>query len=103
MQIVGTISRSAVEGVPGGVNTSEVSQSLVLLENGTYKLHVYNVNKNWCEFLFSWHDSMQILKETWLVHLPFSEAVNVLEATPASTCCQLKPSLPGMNKMYCNS
>lgn len=54
-KIVGTISRSAVEGVPGGVDTSEVSQSLVLLEN---------------------------------------EAVNVLEATPASTCCQLKPSLP---------
>lgn len=34
-KIVGTISRSAVEGVPGGVDTSEASQSLVLLENDT--------------------------------------------------------------------
>lgn len=54
-KIVGTISRSSVEGVPGGVDTFEASQSLVRLEN---------------------------------------EAGNVLEATPASTCCQLKPSFP---------
>lgn len=32
-KIVGTISRSSVEGVPGGVDTFEASQSLVRLEN----------------------------------------------------------------------